>query len=206
MKIRLMSMTGTREALFGIGLSHGLTSGVESLDDVSAGMWTRLETIASKLCRLGGGEDKFLRQIQCWWDAELPRYLWQEADQYRIGVTTQSESTMHTLHKRPFEPSMFEDGWIDPFILSRLNGELTSYRITPTPEGFLKLKNLLPEGFLQRRIWTLSLAQMKNIYRQRRRHRLPQWQVICRAFADATPAWLQGIYEPQTPAGEGDRK
>jgi hypothetical protein len=35
---------------------------------------------------------------------------------------------------------------------------------------------------------------MKNIWRQRRSHRLPQWRQVCSAFAEATPEFLRGVY------------
>ena len=63
------------------------------------------------------------------------------------------------------------------------------------PKLFFELKNALPGGFLQRRIWTLNLANMKNIHRQRKNHRLPQWHAVCDAFVEATPDFLTGMYE-----------
>ena len=67
MEIKLMKISGTEEALFGIGLSYGLTSEYEGWDDVPFDRRMKLQEIASKLCRKGAGEDKFLRQIECWW-------------------------------------------------------------------------------------------------------------------------------------------
>ena len=38
------------------------------------------------------------------------------------------------------------------------------------------LKNSLPEGFLQQRIWLLSYKTLQNIYKQHANHRLSEWQ------------------------------
>lgn len=203
MKIELINCRGFNAALFGIGLSHGLTSGKRPEDisdpvgdEMPNELRERLEKVAGRLAPMDGGHNKFLRQIVYWWDATLPRFLWQEVDQYRIGVTTQSESTMHTIMHRNLVQDDFEEP-IHPTILEHVNGCINFYKIA-SPENkqvwFLKLKNELPEGFLQRRVWSMSLANMKNIYHQRRNHRLPQWKQICEAFVEATPDFLRGMY------------
>ena len=63
----------------------------------------------------GGSEHrKYLRQIFVSMDITAPLYWWKEMDQYRIGVTTDSCSTMHTLLARPFE--------LDDFSFDKLPG------------------------------------------------------------------------------------
>ena len=193
MKIELFDMYGVEPALFGIGLSHGLTSGYEDWASLTPELRKRLYEVAEKLAPKDGGHNKFLRQIAFWWDATFPRFLWQEVDQYRIGVTTQSESTMHTIMSRDLAQEDFEQP-IHPGALEVLNLLIGDYKKSKNGHLFMQLKNDLPEGFLQRRIWTLSLANMKNIYHQRKSHRLPQWRDICEAFVEATPDFLRGIY------------
>lgn len=194
MKIELMHTQGIEPALMGVGLSYGLTSEYSYLRFVPEETKNRLVQIAGNLAKKGGGEDKFLRQIIYWWDVKAPRFWWCEADTYKVATVAQSESTMHTIMHRELTQDDFEYE-IPPFELGHLNGLIEGYRLTKNEEAFLKLKNLLPEGFLQRRIWMLSLANMKNIYHQRRNHRLPQWKQICEAFVEATPMWLRGIYD-----------
>lgn len=194
MEIKLMRLEGVSEALFGIGMSFGLTSCEEGPDSLSGTMKERLRGIASRLCRKGGGEDKFLRQIACWWDVRAPRYWWAEADTYKVGTVAQSESTMHRIAARPLSQRDFEEP-VNPGTLERLNYYVKAFNESRGDrEIFLHLKGELPEGYLQRRIWTLNLANMKNIYRQRINHRLPQWHAVCCAFRDATPDFLRGMY------------
>ena len=197
MEIRPMRMEGLPEALFGIGLSYGITSGWGGPLELSRDKYEKLKEIASKLCKAGAGEDKFLRQIVYWWDVRAPRYWWAEADTFKVGTVAQSESTMHTIMRRPLEDSDFEKP-VPPHVLENVNLLVKLYRDArpeTKQEWFLDLKNVLPEGFLQRRIWTLNLANMKNIHRQRRNHRLPQWHKVCDAFVEATPEFLRGMYE-----------
>ena len=193
MKIECIGEYGLSQSLFGLGLSHGLTSGINSWAGVPEDVKERLHKVAEKLCAKDGGHNKFLRQIEFWWDATFPRFLWQEVDQYRVGVTTQSESTIHTIMSRDLTQEDFEEP-IHPWALEVLNLLIGDYKKSKNGHLFMQLKNDLPEGFLQRRVWSLSLAQMKNIYHQRKAHRLPQWKSICEAFVDATPEFLRGIY------------
>ena len=73
-------------------------------------------------------------------------------DQYRIGVTTQSESTIHRIMHRELSQSDFERPISHPY-LYHLNLLIKKYKETKDKELFFQLKNDLPEGFLQRRIW-----------------------------------------------------
>ena len=194
MKIELLHMQGIEPALIGVGLSYGITSEHSFLRYVPEEKKNRIVQIAGSLAKKGGGEDKFLRQIICWWDVKAPRFWWCEADTYKVATTVQSESTMHTIMHRELTQEDFEYE-IHPFVLGTLNGCIEAYRMEKSEKAFLMLKNSLPEGFLQRRVWSLSLANMKNIYAQRKKHRLPQWKIVCDAFVEHTPMWLRGIYD-----------
>lgn len=194
MEIKLMRTAGLPEALFGIGLSFGLTSGEKGWVFLSDVMKDRLEEIAARLCQKGAGEDKFLRQVQYWFDVCAPRYWWCEADTFKVGTVAQSESTMHRLTGRPLVQEDFEEP-VDFRVVTNLNGFIEKFNESKGDQKiFLKLKNALPEGYLQRRIWSLNLANMKNIYAQRKSHRLPQWRQVCEAFVKATPEFLRGMY------------
>ena len=193
MKIHLLGAYGGDAALLGLGLSYGLTTPYDYWDDVPEETKQRLYKIAEKLCVRDGGENKFLRSMVYYWSVEAPRFWWCEADTYKISTVAQSSSTMHTIMNGKLTQEDFEYE-IPMFTLGQLNGLIEGYKATKNQDAFLKLKNMLPEGFLQRRIWTLNLANMKNIYVQRRHHRLPQWQIVCQAFMEETPVWLRGIY------------
>ena len=71
MEIELMYMQGIEPALLGVGLSYGLTSEHSFLRYVPEEKKNRIVQIAGSLAKKGGGEDKFLRQIICWWDPIL---------------------------------------------------------------------------------------------------------------------------------------
>ena len=60
-----------------------------------------------RLYKAGTEHRKYLRQIFVSMDITAPLYWWKEMDQYRIGVTTNSCSTMHRLLSKPFEMEDF---------------------------------------------------------------------------------------------------
>lgn len=193
MEIKLLEgPMGLDEALMGLGLNFFLTSGYDYWPLVPPEERERIKKVACKLATKGGSEGKWTRAVYYSWSIKAPRFWWQEMDTYHVGTVTQSESTMRILAMgRSFEPKDFE-GDVDPWVLTKLNILLDCLRTHPTDTHFLmELKGRLPESFLQRRVWSCSLAVMQNVHRQRRTHRLPQWHQICDAFVEATPSWLR---------------
>lgn len=152
MEIKILNEAGRKEAILGIGLSYNVKD------------FERLEKVA---VRLAGkeGHNKFLESIVLWIDVTAPRYWWQEFDTYRIGVTKQSESTMHTLSGHKFTQCDFEN-----LVPEELINVLNNYN------QFVKLKGMLPEGFLQRRIVCLNYKVLRHIFKQRLGHRLEEWK------------------------------
>lgn len=132
----------------------------------------RAEKRAALLAPKDGGHNKFLRQIQLWVDVEASRAWWSEFDTYGVGVVRQSESTMHTLSKRPPTAADFEEG-TNPRMIEAFIADWAD-----TKGDINRLKMGLPEGFLQRRIVTMNYAALKNVIVQRLGHRLKWWQVF----------------------------
>lgn len=168
MKVDVLKVDGIKEALLGMGLSYGLTSDKNIIDMEDAKLAGRLTKICEKCARRGNGEDKFLRMIQIWADITAPRFWWAEFDTYKVGTVALSESTMHTLGKRPLAQEDFE--WGLPIeLIDGLNTYVCANCSIETKKRFL------PEGFLQRRIVNFNYAVFANMIRQRRNHRLSQW-------------------------------
>jgi hypothetical protein len=179
-KIEKLSEYGYEEAALGFSLSYNAT-----ID--------RAKEIMPRYAFGVPGENKFLESMYIWWDITAPRFWWQEADTYRLS-TKQSESTMHTLSKKPFSNDMFEYA-LDHIELDNINVRLTLYR-----EKWITLdqfKSYLPEGFLQRRIWCMNYKCLQNVYNQRKNHKLPQWQKFCQEVLDLIiyPEFIKKDYE-----------
>jgi len=131
-------------------------------------------TVAEKLSPYDYGHNKFLESIYVWLEVSAPRYIWSEMDTYRIS-TKQSQSTMHTLIK---------DLTVDYVELRKLfecdvSEELIQRLVSlAKSDKLMELKSILPEGFIQKRMWCMSYKCLRNIYIQRMKHRLPHWQMF----------------------------
>lgn len=165
MKVIKLSEYGLEESALGFSLSYNSNP-------------ERAKQIFPKYAHGIPGEGKFLESIVTYWDVDAPRFWWSESDTYRVGTTKQSESTMHTITKRvlsqeDFESPIFENTLIELNNLILLFKEEKDKDIKN--KIFEDIKNNLPEGFLQRRIWMLNYKTIQNIIYQRSTHRLKQW-------------------------------
>ena len=181
MKVDIIEITGITTALMGLGLSYGLTSNMDMVDFIYT-KYDKLLKIAEALAHKQRGHNKFLESINISLDITAPRYWWCEFDTYRVGVTKQSESTIHTITKRTLTQGDFQQP-IDEFQLTRINYLIARYNREGSPSIknsiFAKIKNNLPEGFLQRRIIALNAKTLQNIIAQRHNHRLHEWHTFC---------------------------
>jgi hypothetical protein len=78
-------------------------------------------TLMKKLSAAGNDHAKFLRMINVTMDITAPLYWWKEYDQYKVGTTTNSCSTMHKIQDREFTlddfsiENLYEDVIQNPF-------------------------------------------------------------------------------------------
>jgi hypothetical protein len=178
MQVKVLREAGYEQALYGLSLSF------KDRAIPPEEWWTqeRRQKAQKRIFCLAdkdGGHNKVMESIVVWIDIEAPRFWWQEADTYRIGISKQSEGTMHTLAKRPIEASDFETPPSSD-LLAVLNTYLYMYRNYPTTENLVLLKAALPEGYLQRRVVCTNYKTLRNIILQRWDHQLPQWQSFVR--------------------------
>ena len=135
-----------------------------------------------------GGHNKFLESVMVWLDINASFEWWKQFDTYRVGVSKQSASTMHTLDARPIEISDFDlteeelnipvvddipirEGYNAGLLLE----EYCSY-LSKLPSR-VKSK-LLPQGYLQSRQIVLSYKVLRHIIVQRNGHKLPEWKLF----------------------------
>lgn len=170
MQVKIIEEAGHDLALRGMAYSY--KDRAIDPDEWWVNQRPRAEKRAPLLAPMDAGHNKFLRQIALWIDIEACRAWWSEFDTYKVGTVADSESTMHTLAKRPPTMGDFEEGTSDHVVEAfktvwlEAKGDVTT------------LKMNLPEGFLQRRMVTLNYAVLRNIIQQREGHRLKWWQVF----------------------------
>ena len=155
MELRILRESGYEEALLGLSLSFNRDPGT-------------MPAVAQRLAFKGDGHNKFLESIVAWLDVRAPRYFWQQLDTYRVGVTKQSESTMHTMTRTQLQQEHFEHP-LPEDLLRHLNELIAADR-------WQEVKSLLPESFLQRRILCTNYMALQRMIRQRSTHRLPEWK------------------------------
>lgn len=158
--------------------------------------------LAQKLILAGPEHCKFLRQIFVSVDITAPIYWWKEFDTYKIGTTANSTSTMHKLTSKPITRNLFEfdDGenlivnngeaphggeWEFTFedyiedIIDICESLRQRYMETKDKRYWRALVQMLPQSWLQTRTVTMSYANLRNMYFQRRGHKLIEWSKFC---------------------------
>lgn len=129
-------------------------------------------------------------------------------DTYKIGTTTNSTSTMHKLAATPITLDCFEIGDLEK-TLKVFDGEPYTpnynvedcweniinvcetlrkrYNETKDPRYWKELIRVLPESWLQTRTWTANYEVMRNIYHQRKNHKLVEWRTFCDTIEQKLP-------------------
>ena len=150
------------------------------------------------LCRAGSDHRKFLRQIRVSMDITAPLYWWKEADQYKVGTTTNSCSTMHTIHKRELtmedfscEHLMTKEKQMLKVLINLLNEDIMVYNADTNQKAFWwQIIQMLPSSFNQKRTVTLNYEVLLNMYHARRNHRLDEWRTFC-GYIEAMPYFAE---------------
>lgn len=180
MKVKVLGEYGYEWALLGLSKSFK-DRRIPHEEWWTPERFSKLSETSKSMASADGGHNKFLESMQVWVDIEAPRGWWQEYDTYRVGVTKQSDSTMHTMHKRPLDMDDFEP-LTDEGMVKGFNTILTSatenFTLTKRLRGekLEKVKWNLPEGFLQSRVVNLNYKVLRGMFIQRWTHALPQWQ------------------------------
>ena len=178
MRYKVLHCAGYEQAVLGMMLSYGKTS----FDDFTATDEDR-DRVATKLAPMDGGHNKFLEQIQYWILIQAPLFWWKQADTYRVGISKSSESTMHKSWKNGLTQEMFEYP-VFQSTLDALNDAIREYGspiVTADRKQFLEkvIVNNLPDGYLQTRLLNVNAKCLRNMYFQRRDHKLKQWSDFC---------------------------
>lgn len=145
----------------------------------------------------GGGHDQFLTGIRIAFDLTFTNKAWVEAERYRFLEFVSSQSTMHRITK--FNLSEQYNEYVDKRVIEIMEEKLDDYNdliktIKNTPkdnkvlleeleelrkEKYLGLLYTNPAGFELTARLTTNYRCLKNVYQQRKNHRLPEWREFC---------------------------
>ena len=133
----------------------------------------------------GGGHDQFLTGIVVNFDLTISNKAWVEAERYTFLNFISSMSTMHRAAVLPIE-GMCNDRVLPPIArlveelqdaYNGIDGEKYPER---KKEAYLDLLYNIPSGFELMAGMTTNYRCFKNIYAQRKNHRIPDWStVVC---------------------------
>ena len=154
----------------------------------------------SKACDTGNGaHGQFMTGIRVSFDLTFTNKAWVEAERYRFLEFVSSQSTMHRITK--FNLREQYNNYVDPRIIEImeekvkeynelqevLNGDkynLTTEQMTlikyQLEDLYLKILYSNPAGFNITARMTTNYRCLKNIYIQRKNHRLPEWRQFCK--------------------------
>lgn len=132
----------------------------------------------------GGGHDQFLTGIHVDFDLTISNKCWVEAERYTFLNFISSMSTMHRMAVLPIG-EMCNEYVIKGEVAvaeqlqreyNEIDGEINSEE---KKQAYLRLLYNIPSGFELMAGMTTNYRCLKNIYAQRRNHRLPDWQYFC---------------------------
>lgn len=134
----------------------------------------------------GGGHDQFLTGIRVDFDLTFSNKAWVEAERYAFLDFISSMSTMHRAATMDIPAHCNADvslAAIELAVQKQENYKMALEAEFLTTEDkkqvYLELLYNLPAGFELMAGMTTNYRCLKNIYEQRRTHRLPDWQVFC---------------------------
>lgn len=144
-----------------------------------------------RLYKAGSEHRKYLRQVMCSFDCYAPLYWWKEFETYKISVVSNSCSTMHKIHAKPFELTDFSHEHLttdEPIpctvlsgtqflegMLNALNHSREMYLETKDKKWWWQMIQLLPSSYNQKRTITMNYENVVTIIKQRTGHKLDEW-------------------------------
>ena len=162
---------------------------------------------AMKLAHLADTDNpahgQFLTGIRVAFDLTCTNKMWVEAERYRFFEFVSSQSTMHRITQFDLDKSYNE--YVDPRVIEIMKEKIKEYNelcntepsILHTQEMFddidkakrrkyLEILYTNPAGFELTARMTTNYRCLKNIYAQRKNHRLPEWREFC-AWVETLP-------------------
>lgn len=161
-----------------------------------------------RLVKAGTEHAKFMRMITVIADVTAPLYWWKEFDTYKVGTVANSCSTMHKIAEKEFTLDDFSAEHLDGesvcsyygnealssidilrVIIRALNKwreryltalKTEEYTGLPAKDIWWQMIQILPSSYNQKRTICLNYAVLANIYRQRKGHKLDEWNDFCK--------------------------
>ena len=124
---------------------------------------------------------QFLSGILVAFDLTFSIKAWTEAERYKFLVFDSSMSTMHKIAKMDYDKAVNE--YVDERIKPIIEEKIMLYNAETDAENkkklYLNLLYSVPVGFRLTARMNTNYRCLRNIYKQRKDHRLPEWREFC---------------------------
>lgn len=135
-----------------------------------------------------GAHAQFLTGIRVNFDLTFTNKAWVEAERYRFLEFVSSQSTMHRITKFDLDNAYIE--YVDPRIIEIMKELVAKYNAMDDAdpakkEQYLRILYTNPAGFRLTARMATNYRCLRNIYMQRKDHRLPEWRAFC--------AWIETL-------------
>ena len=131
---------------------------------------------------ISSGHNNFLKGIIVQFDLQYPEYFSPQLQRYHWVDIVSSQSKMHRITSRELTREDFT-GYVLGGTIESLNAWIECYNKEKDEETrqkyFQSIISNLPSGYLKWMGISTNYLQLKTIYKQRRHHKLPQWQYFC---------------------------
>lgn len=167
---------------------YPMKTGVLEYGDVEEKDIKRAKNLIKALINDNQAHGQFLTGIVVNFDLTFSVKAWTEAERYRFLSFISSESTMHRITKFNLDESY--SPYTDIFMVERMKELVEEYNKNQTPENYLKVLYSNPCGFKLTARLTTNYRCLRNIYKQRKNHRLPEWKEFCQWIETLPYSWL----------------
>lgn len=143
-------------------------------------------SLMKRLFKSGTEHRKYLRMIIVSMDITAPLYWWKEFDTYKVGTVANSCSTMHKIQAKKFEREDFSIEHLEgeslvafDNLLHVMNTHRQTFNVTKDKKYWWQMIQLLPTSYNQKRTVTMNYENVYAMLRQRKGHKLDEWNEFC---------------------------
>lgn len=143
-------------------------------------------SLMKRLFKSGTEHRKYLRMIIVSMDITAPLYWWKEFDTYKVGTVANSCSTMHKIQAKKFEREDFSIEHLEgeslvafDNLLHVMNTHRQTFNVTKDKKYWWQMIQLLPTSYNQKRTVTMNYENVYTMLRQRKGHKLDEWNEFC---------------------------
>lgn len=179
MKIENVKVYDLEESIIASGYPMRTEASIKEVEEKDL---RRAKNLSILSVRDNGAHGQFLTGIRVAFDLTFTNKAWVEAERYRFLEFVSSQSTMHRIAN--FDLDKQYNKYVDPRVIEIMKEKVSEYNLMEdSPEKVEKYLEILytnPAGFELTARMTTNYRCLKNIYKQRKNHRLPEWREFCK--------------------------